>query len=116
MTDLLFGWGDNHVDEFRTIHFKTSTLTFQEICHQRSWSNTESAVANKRAKKQVTGASSATITLFGLIYVEYGFGNLVFVADQFGHSLQMLIKQYAKWIHADKNRIEMAKLNTTNGT
>ena len=42
--------------------------------------------------------------------------NPVFVADQLGHSLQMLIKRYAKWIHGDKNRIEMAKLNTTNGT
>jgi phage protein U len=91
-------------------------LTFQEICHQRSCTNTESAVANKRAKKQFTGASSDTVTLFGLIYVEYGFSNLVFVADQLGHSLQMLIKRYAKWIHGDKNRIEMAKLNTTNGT
>ncbi|ELW81963.1 site-specific recombinase, phage integrase family [Acinetobacter sp. WC-743] len=38
--------------------------------------------------------------------------NPVFVADQLGHSLQMLIKRYAKWIHGDKNRIEMAKLNT----
>ena len=42
--------------------------------------------------------------------------NPVFVADQLGHSLQMLIKRYAKWLHGDKNRIEMAKLNTTNGT
>lgn len=38
--------------------------------------------------------------------------NPVFVADQLGHSLQTLIKRYAKWIHGDKNRIEMAKLNT----
>lgn len=38
--------------------------------------------------------------------------NPVFVADQLGHSLQMLIKRYAKWIHGDKNKIEMAKLNT----
>lgn len=38
--------------------------------------------------------------------------NPVFVADQLGHSLQMLIKRYAKWIHGDKNKIEIAKLNT----
>ena len=39
--------------------------------------------------------------------------NPVFVADQLGHSLQMLIKRYAKWIHGDKNKIEIAKLKTT---
>lgn len=38
--------------------------------------------------------------------------NPVFVADQLGHSLQMLIKRYAKWIHGDKNKIEMSKLKT----
>ncbi len=38
--------------------------------------------------------------------------NPVFVADQLGHSLQMLMKRYAKWMHGDKNKIEMAKLNT----
>lgn len=38
--------------------------------------------------------------------------NPVFVADQLGHSLQMLMKRYAKWMHGDKNRIEMSKLNT----
>jgi integrase len=42
--------------------------------------------------------------------------NPVFVADQLGHSLQMLIKRYAKWIHGDKNKIEIAKLNTSQGT
>lgn len=39
--------------------------------------------------------------------------NPVFVADQLGHSLQMLMKRYAKWMHGDKNRLEIAKLNTT---
>ncbi len=39
--------------------------------------------------------------------------NPVFVADQMGHSLQMLMKRYAKWMHGDKNKIEMAKLNTS---
>lgn len=38
--------------------------------------------------------------------------NPVFVADQLGHSLQMLMKRYARWIHGDKNKIEIAKLNT----
>jgi len=38
--------------------------------------------------------------------------NPVFVADQLGHSLEMLMKRYAKWMHGDKNRIEMSKLNT----
>ena len=38
--------------------------------------------------------------------------NPVFVADQLGHSLQMLMKRYAKWLHSDKNKIEIAKLNT----
>jgi len=38
--------------------------------------------------------------------------NPVFVADQLGHSLQMLMKRYAKWMHGDKNKIEIAKLNT----
>lgn len=38
--------------------------------------------------------------------------NPVFVADQLGHSLQMLMKRYAKWMHGDKNRIEMSKLKT----
>lgn len=42
--------------------------------------------------------------------------NPVFVADQLGDSLQMLIKRYAKWIHGDKNKIEIAKLNTSQGT
>ena len=38
--------------------------------------------------------------------------NPVFFADQMGHSLQMLMKRYAKWMHGDKNKIEIAKLNT----
>ena len=37
--------------------------------------------------------------------------NPVFVADQLGHSLQMLMKRYAKWMHGDKNKAEIAKLN-----
>lgn len=39
--------------------------------------------------------------------------NSIFVANQLGHSLQMLIKRYAKWIHGEQNRIEISKLNTT---
>lgn len=35
-----------------------------------------------------------------------------FVAEQLGHSLQTLLKKYAKWIHGDKSKTEMAKLNT----
>ncbi len=35
----------------------------------------------------------------------------MFVADQLGHSLQMLIKRYAKWLHGDKNKQEIAKLS-----
>ena len=38
--------------------------------------------------------------------------NPVFVADQLGHSLQMLMKRYGKWMNGEKNLIEMAKLNT----
>ncbi len=38
--------------------------------------------------------------------------NPVFVADQMGHSLQMLMRRYAKWMHGDKNKVEIAKLNT----
>lgn len=33
-------------------------------------------------------------------------------ADQLGHSLQMLMKRYTKWMYEDKNKIEMSKLNT----
>lgn len=35
-----------------------------------------------------------------------------FVAEQLGHSLQTLLKKYAKWIHGDKSKEEMAKLKT----
>jgi len=38
--------------------------------------------------------------------------NPVFVANQLGHSLQMLIKRYGRWIHGDQNKIEISKLNT----
>lgn len=38
--------------------------------------------------------------------------NPVFVSNQMGHSLQMMMKRYAKWIHGDKNKIEMGKLKT----
>ena len=38
--------------------------------------------------------------------------NPVFVSDQLGHSLQMLMKRYGKWMNGEKNLIEMAKLNT----
>lgn len=37
--------------------------------------------------------------------------NPMFVADQLGHSLQMLIKRYTKWIHGDKNKQEIDKLS-----
>lgn len=38
--------------------------------------------------------------------------NPVFVANQLGHSLQMLIKRYGRWIHGDQNKLEMSKLAT----
>lgn len=38
--------------------------------------------------------------------------NPVFVANQLGHSLQMLIKRYGRWIHGDQNKVEMSKLTT----
>ncbi|WP_227526454.1 tyrosine-type recombinase/integrase [Psychrobacter sp. Marseille-P5312] len=38
--------------------------------------------------------------------------NPVFVANQLGHSLQMLIKRYGRWLHGDQNKIEVSKLNT----
>ena len=34
------------------------------------------------------------------------------ICNTLHNSLQMRIKRYAKWIHGDKNRKEMAKLNT----
>ena len=36
----------------------------------------------------------------------------VFVANQLGHGLQMLIKRYGRWLHGDQNKIEIFKLNT----
>lgn len=36
--------------------------------------------------------------------------NPVYVADQLGHSLVMLMKRYARWINSDKNKEEIAKL------
>jgi len=39
--------------------------------------------------------------------------NPMFVADQHGHSLQMLIKRYTKWLHGEKNKQEIAKLSVT---
>ncbi|MGO3338246.1 tyrosine-type recombinase/integrase [Psychrobacter sp.] len=38
--------------------------------------------------------------------------NPVFVANQLGHSLQMLIKRYGRWLHGDQNKIEISKLAT----
>lgn len=38
--------------------------------------------------------------------------NPVFVANQLGHSLQMLIKRYGRWLHGDQNKIEISKLKT----
>ncbi len=32
--------------------------------------------------------------------------NPVFVSNQMGHSLQMMMKRYAKWMYVDKNKIE----------
>ena len=37
--------------------------------------------------------------------------NPMLVANQLGHNLQMLIKRYAKWLHGDKNKQEIAKLS-----
>lgn len=37
--------------------------------------------------------------------------NPFFAAGQMGHSLQMLLKRYAKWIDQDKSRAEIAKLD-----
>ncbi|OTG94228.1 phage tail protein [Acinetobacter sp. ANC 3832] len=55
--------------------FQTDTLSFHEIQRQRTWTYAENAVASGRAKKQFTGVGTDTITLPGLIYQEYGFGN-----------------------------------------
>ncbi len=38
--------------------------------------------------------------------------NPVFVANQLGHSLQMLIKRYGRWLHGDQNKLEISKLAT----
>lgn len=38
--------------------------------------------------------------------------NPVFVANQLGHSLQMLIKRYGRWLHGDQNKLEISKLTT----
>jgi len=38
--------------------------------------------------------------------------NPVFVANQLGHSLQMLIKRYSRWLHGDQNKLEISKLAT----
>lgn len=37
--------------------------------------------------------------------------NPAFVANQLGHSVQMLLTTYAKWIHGDASRAEMDKIN-----
>lgn len=54
--------------------FQTSTLAFQQIQRQRAWNYASNDVALGRAKKQFTGAGEDTVTLPGLIYEEYGFG------------------------------------------
>ncbi len=36
----------------------------------------------------------------------------MFVANQMGHSLERLVKRYAKWMNGEKNKLEIAKLNT----
>ena len=38
--------------------------------------------------------------------------NPVFVSNQLGHSLQMLIKRYGRWLHGDQNKLEISKLTT----
>ena len=38
--------------------------------------------------------------------------NPTFVANQLGHSIVMLTKRYARWIHGEQSRAELAKLNT----
>ena len=55
--------------------FTTDTLTFTEIQRQRSWQYADNAVAKGRKKRQFIGAGDETISLPGLIYQEYGFGN-----------------------------------------
>jgi integrase len=38
--------------------------------------------------------------------------NPMFVANQLGHSLQVLLKTYAKWIHGEADRRELDKLQS----
>lgn len=42
--------------------------------------------------------------------------NVAFIAQQLGHSVQMLLSTYGKWIHGEASRAEMSKLtqNATN--
>lgn len=39
-----------------------------------------------------------------------------FVASQLGNSLPVLMRRYAKWIHSDRDRSELAKLKSTDET
>ncbi|ENX35793.1 phage tail protein [Acinetobacter courvalinii] len=55
--------------------FTTDTLTFTEIQRQRSWQYADNAVAKGRKKRQFIGSGDDIITLPGVIYQEYGFGN-----------------------------------------
>ncbi|NIE97451.1 oxidoreductase [Acinetobacter sp. Tr-809] len=55
--------------------FTTDTLTFTEIQRQRSWQYADNAVATGRKKRQFIGSGDDIITLPGVIYQEYGFGN-----------------------------------------
>lgn len=55
--------------------FTTDTLTFTEIQRQRSWQYADNAVAKGRKKRQFVGPGDDIITLPGVIYQEYGFGN-----------------------------------------
>lgn len=55
--------------------FTTDTLTFTEIQRQRSWQYADNAVAKGRKKRQFIGPGDDIITLPGVIYQEYGFGN-----------------------------------------
>ncbi len=57
-----------------------------------------------------SGAASLTRMADAMMLLMNGV-NPMFVADQRGHSLQILIKRYTKWLHGDKNKLEIAKLS-----
>lgn len=61
--------------------FTTDTLTFTQIQRQRTWQYADNAVATGRKKRQFIGSGDDNISLPGLIYQEYGFGNRVAIDD-----------------------------------